>query len=924
MKGLGIACVAREALPAYLFGELLGWSKANDSEAFLRATRPFLLQEPAQWHHGNPAFRPYHNCFREFVADKLGERTIRELHGRIADRLAVWPPDEQDPTRRTYALRHAVAHRIEAGDVRAAQRLCTDVGYLELKCRLFGVTAIERDLEATVRAPGGDVSLDLTAVLVAVSAEANHLHADASSLPALLYNRLRCAGWSAERIEGVLRFPAGLPPLRLLHRVHLGTTLLRSFLGHEKSVVACVAMPDGTHILSASTDRTLRLWTLGSDECIAVLRGHDDELTACAIAPDGRTAISTSADATVKVWDLVAHSCIATLTNDGRWSTACAVTPDGLRLVVGSDDGSLRVWDRSSLESVATLSGHTDYITACAVTPDNRRIVSASRDQSVRVWDLASGECLHTLGRAEPGEAQAPRGMEEQRWITALAVTPDGRYAVAAAGDGALSQWDLTSGRFVERFSAGPGRVDACTITRDGVYLLCGIADGTIRIWNLMAARCVGHWKAHAAAVSACSATLDGRRVVSASSDRSLQLWDISAPERTDSEEQHKEPITACSITPDGAIAVSASEDRTLKVWDLATGACCVTLEGHEDLVTSCAVSADGRRVASGARDGSLRVWRISSPEPPDVLRGHAGLVSGCAITPDGLLLTASHDRTLQLWSLDRLERITTFEGHGDAVECCAMTPDGTRALSVSRDGAVRVWDLAARACKQSLDGLGDGLRCGALIPDRRRVVLAREDGTLEVRDLRTGQRTIAFGRHAGRIFGIAVSPDGTRVVSASEDKTIKVWDIAAGALLGTLHGTQWFRCVALSKELICAGDQEGNLWTVASSAAQPRALEPTPSARAAAAHLPRLREILAGLYPLAEDARIVASDAGLDITRLDLSGNAARFWQAILVEAQHQNRLGAVARCVQRQYRDYFDLNEQLRALGFESSPPR
>ena len=919
-KGLGIACVAREALPAYLFGELLGWSRTNDSEEFLRATRPFLLEEAAHWHNGTPAYRPYHDSFREFVSSKLGEPTIREYHGRIAETLAAWPPDEHDTIRRTYALRHAVAHRLEAGNVRAAQRLCADVGYLEMKCRHLGVTAIEQDLEATVRAPGGDVSFDLTAVLAAVSAEANHLRADSSSLPALLYNRLRCAGWSAERIEKVLCFPAGLPPLRLLHRVRLGSTLLRSFLGHEKPVVACVAMPDRSHFLSASADRTLRLWTLRSSECVAVLSGHDDELTACAVTPDGRTAISTSADATVKFWDLAARCCIGTVDNEGRWSTSCAVTPDGLSVVAGSDDGSLRIWDRLSRERIATLQGHTDYVTACVVTPDGGRLVSASRDGTVRVWDLPSGACLFTLGRVELVEAPTPRGMEEQQWITAIVVTPDGRYAIAAAGDGSLSQWDLASGRCVERFGVGQGRVDACAITRDGLHLLCGVADGTIMIWNLAAARCIGRLKAHAEAVSACSTTLDGRRVISASSDRSLKLWEIGSPESLSWQEGHAEPIAACAVTPDGLVAVSASEDRTLKVWDLATGACRVTLEGHEDLVTACAVSADGRRVVSGARDGSLRLWSVGSPEPTPILRAHDGQVSGCAIAADGRLVTASHDRTLRLSSLACLERVTILEGHGDVVDGCAITPDGTHALSLSRDGAVKLWDLATSTCKQSLSGLGGRFLCSALTPDGRRAVLAREDGTLDVRDLVSGQRTSALRGHAGRVFGCAVTPDGARVVSASEDATLKVWSLETGALLGTLHGTRWFRCVAVTNELICAGDQEGNLWMVASTGTTPSVREPPRrSARISFADLADVRALLAHLYPSTQEAQIIAMDARLDVTRIDLTGSALILWDAILAEACNQNRLHAIVKRAQRDFREHPDLAAFARACGLE-----
>jgi WD40 repeat protein len=845
-RGLGVACAAREALTVSTFGELLGWSTTNDDEEFLGAIRPFLREEPAHLYNGQLAYRLFHDFFREFVANKLGKRAMREHHRRIAETLAAWPPVEPDALRRAYALRHAVVHRIEAGDVEEATRLCCDVGYLEAKSREVGVASVERDLEATARSASGDASLDLAAVFGAVSAESRRLRADPSSLPLLLYNRLRCAGWSRERIETVLRFPAGPPPLRLLHRVRLGTTLLRTFVGHDKPVVACVAMPDRSHFLSASADRTLRLWAIGSGECVGVLRGHDDELTACAVTFDGRTAVSASVDATVRLWDVAARRCITPILNGGRVATACTLTPDGLRVVAGSDDGTLRAWEIGSKQCVL-LEGHADFITACVVTSDGQRLVSASRDGSVRVWNLASGELLFELECAERVEAPASRGLEEEhRWVTALAVTPDGRHAVAASGRGSLLLWDLASGKCVERFGAGQGRVDSCAITPDGLHLFCGIADGTIRLWSLASMRCVGHLKAHAGAVSACSATLDGRRVVSASHDRSLKLWELGAPESLVSQEGHTAPITACAIvpgsTPAGGIAVSASEDRTLKVWDLAAGVCRVTLEGHSELVTACAISADGRRVISGARDGSLCVWSIASPERIDVPGAHGNQVTGCVIASDGRLITASHDQTVRIWRLPTLGCVGVLDGHTSQVEGCVVTPDGALALSVSRDGVAKLWDLAAGTCKRELVGLGGRVLCGALTPNGQRAVLAFESGTLEVRDLRSGGRVASLRGHSGRVLGCAVSPDGSRVISASEDETIKVWSLATGELLKTLHGTCRFRCVAVTDELICAGDEEGNLWMLADGASTPSGCEDLPQRAPAAPSSGRAR----------------------------------------------------------------------------------
>jgi hypothetical protein len=106
--------------------------------------------------------------------------------------------------------------------------------------------------------------------------------------------------------------------------------------------------------------------------------------------------VSASGDRTLKVWDLATGRAEATLAGHADSVTACAVTPDGRRVVSASMDRTLKVWDLASGRVEATLEGHASRVTACAVTPDGRRVVSTSEDHTLKVWDLQAGACLIT------------------------------------------------------------------------------------------------------------------------------------------------------------------------------------------------------------------------------------------------------------------------------------------------------------------------------------------------------------------------------------------------------------------------------------------------------------------------------------------------------------------------------------------------
>ena len=101
-----------------------------------------------------------------------------------------------------------------------------------------------------------------------------------------------------------MRFPEGFPALRLRHPVRLSGNEIRTLVGHSGEVTACAVLPDGRRALSASEDRTLRLWDLETGRTLATLEGHSGRVTACAVLPDGRRALSASLDRTLRLWDL--------------------------------------------------------------------------------------------------------------------------------------------------------------------------------------------------------------------------------------------------------------------------------------------------------------------------------------------------------------------------------------------------------------------------------------------------------------------------------------------------------------------------------------------------------------------------------------------------------------------------------------------
>ena len=77
--------------------------------------------------------------------------------------------------------------------------------------------------------------------------------------------------------------------------------------GHEDAVDAVAISPDNHWLVTASVDRTARLWDLTAKNPAAspvVLRGHEKEVSAVAISPDNHWLLTGSQDQTARLWPL--------------------------------------------------------------------------------------------------------------------------------------------------------------------------------------------------------------------------------------------------------------------------------------------------------------------------------------------------------------------------------------------------------------------------------------------------------------------------------------------------------------------------------------------------------------------------------------------------------------------------------------------
>lgn len=233
----------------------------------------------------------------------------------------------------------------------------------------------------------------------------------------------------------------------------------------------CEVYPDGL-VVTGGNDNIILGYNLQDSTVQVTLEGHEN--TVCSVHPgrDSGILLSSSWDSTAKIWNMNSRGSNPKTLKGHQAAVWSIIELFNGTYATASADKTIKLWKKQDGALIKTLTGHTDCVRDI-VMASSETFLSCSNDASIKLW-TNNGQCLNTF-------------YGHSNYIYSISMNPGVEQGFATCGeDGSVRLW---AGGDCVRDIRLPVQSVWCVTCLENGDIVTGSSDGMIRVFTKDPAR---------------------------------------------------------------------------------------------------------------------------------------------------------------------------------------------------------------------------------------------------------------------------------------------------------------------------------------------------------------------------------------------------------------------------------------------------